>query len=373
MERAIQEIKEIFGKEEGEQARETKAAAEGGEKESEMEEVKEERPQDNWNPLVQGCRSVEVFERMEYIDEGSYGKVFKARNKVTKEIVAIKQVKMSKDAGKEGFPVTALRETNVLLSLTHPNIMRVHEMLVGSSAEKIYMVMEYFDRDLKDVMSKMKKRHESFSTSEVKNLMLQLLRAVEHLHRHWYIHRDLKTSNLLYNSKGKVAICDFGLARKYEEPIQPYTQLVVTLWYRPPELLLGEKVYSTAVDMWSLGCIFGEIVLGEPMMKGKGEVDQMNKIFNVLGAPSEDKWPGWSKLPLANQVKWSQGSASKLRDMFPATSFSGGPILSKVCPMLSPVQESLPPPRLHGIASGLLLKSKTPSLAFLTPTRWPLF
>jgi len=109
----------------------------------------------------------------------------------------------------------------------------------------------------------MKARGETLGTAEVKCLLLQLIRAVEYLHRRWFIHRDLKTSNLLYNNAGKLAVCDFGLARRYEEPIRPYTHMVVTLWYRPPELLLGQRTYSTEVDMWSVGCILGELLVGE--------------------------------------------------------------------------------------------------------------
>lgn len=284
---------------------------------------------DNHNPLLMGCRSVECYDRVKYINEGAYGLVFQAKNKNTGQIVAIKQVKMTKDAEKDGFPITALRETNVLLALHHPNIVRVHEMVTGSSLDKIYMVMEYFDADLKSVISAMKKRGEQFTTAEVKCLVQQLLLAVEYLHRHWYIHRDLKTSNLLYNAHGKLALCDFGLARRYEDPIRPYTPLVVTLWYRPPELLLGEKLYSTAVDMWSVGCIFGELVLGEPMFQGTKELEQLGKIFARLGSPTEERWPGYSELSGNKSMKWKAEPKNKLAELFPTTSFSGGPSLSQ--------------------------------------------
>ena len=116
---------------------------------------------------------------------------------------------------------------------------------------------------------------------EVKTLMLQLLRGVHHLHDNWILHRDLKTSNLLLSHKGILKIGDFGLARDYGSPLKPYTPIVVTLWYRSPELLLGEKLYSTAVDMWSVGCIFGELLLHKPLFQGKSEIDQLNKIFQV--------------------------------------------------------------------------------------------
>ena len=117
--------------------------------------------------------------------------------------------------------------------------------------------------------------------AEVKCLLRQLLSAIEHMHRRWFIHRDLKTSNLLYNSAGKLAVCDFGLARKYEEPIRAYTPTVVTLYYRSPELLLGAQTYSTGVDMWSVGCIFAELLTTKPLFPGSGELDELDKIFKV--------------------------------------------------------------------------------------------
>lgn len=168
-----------------------------------------------------------------------------------------------------------------------------------------------------------------FSTAEVKRLLLQLLGAVEHMHGRWYIHRDLKTSNLLYSNSGKLCVCDFGLARTYGSPIAPYTAEVVTLWYRCPELLLGSKVYSTPLDMWSVGCIFGELLTGKPLLPGEGEADQLARIFRLLGAPSEDRWPGVSLLPNFGRVSVSRApSRGRLREVFPSASFSGGAFLS---------------------------------------------
>ncbi|KAJ0398376.1 hypothetical protein ATCC90586_000713 [Pythium insidiosum] len=274
------------------------------------------------NFYLHGCRSVDSYARIGKIDEGTYGVVSKARDKETGDIVALKQVKMSPELCYEGFPVTALRETNVLLALDHPNIIKVREMVVGSTPDKIFMVMDYAENDLKAVMEKMK---QPFLQSEVKYLMQSLLRAIAYMHERWYIHRDLKTSNLLYDSRGTLKVCDFGLARKYGSPIRSYTQLVVTLWYRAPELLLGATEYSTAVDMWSVGCIFAEILLMKPLFPGRGEIDQMDQIFKELGSPSEENWPGFLALPNAQSIKWKWPKKSRLREKFPLTaSFSGG-------------------------------------------------
>ncbi|XP_010531633.1 PREDICTED: cyclin-dependent kinase G-2 isoform X2 [Tarenaya hassleriana] len=242
--------------------------------------------------MLQGCRSVDEFERLNKIDEGTYGVVYRARDKKTGEIVALKKVKMEKE--REGFPLTSLREINILLSFHHPSIVDVKEVVVGSSLDSIFMVMEYMEHDLKGLMESMK---QPFSQSEVKCLMLQLLEGVKHLHDNWVLHRDLKTSNLLLNNQGELKICDFGLARQYGSPLKPYTHLVVTLWYRAPELLLGVKQYSTAIDMWSLGCIMAELLSKAPLFNGKTELDQLDKIFRILGTPNETIWPGFSKLP----------------------------------------------------------------------------
>ncbi|XAR64428.1 Cyclin-dependent kinase [Bertholletia excelsa] len=272
--------------------------------------------------MLQGCRSVDEFERLNKIDEGTYGVVYRARDKKTGEIVALKKVKMEKE--REGFPLTSLREINILLSFHHPSIVDVKEVVVGSSLDSIFMVMEYMEHDLKGLMETMK---QPFSQSEVKCLMLQLLEGIKYLHDNWVLHRDLKTSNLLLNNRGELKICDFGLARQYGSPLKPYTHLVVTLWYRAPELLLGAKQYSTAIDMWSLGCIMAELLSKQPLFNGKTEFDQLDKIFRILGTPNETIWPGFSKLP-GVKVNFVKHQYNLLRRKFPATSFTGSPVLS---------------------------------------------
>jgi tRNA A-37 threonylcarbamoyl transferase component Bud32 len=182
-----------------------------------------------------GCRSVFEYQQLNHIDEGTYGVVFRARDKKTGVIHALKKVKMEKE--REGFPLTALREANILLSMSHPNIVNVTEMVVGSSLDSVFMVMEFAEHDLKGLMTHMTR---PFTIPEVKCLMLQLLRGTAYLHDNWVLHRDLKTSNILVNNRGELKICDFGLARQYSDPLRAYTHMVVTLWYRAPELLLGE-------------------------------------------------------------------------------------------------------------------------------------
>ncbi|KAG8652656.1 cyclin-dependent kinase G-2 [Manihot esculenta] len=277
--------------------------------------------------MLQGCRSVYEYEKLHEINEGTYGKVYKAIDKRTGEPVALKKVKMDvggdRNLEEYGFPLSSLREINILSSFYHPSIVNVKEVVMGS-LDSVFMVMEYMEHDLKGLMQKMK---QPFSTSEVKCLMLQLLEGVDYLHDNWVLHRDLKTSNLLLNNQGELKICDFGMSRQYGSPLKPYTSLVVTLWYRAPELLLGAKQYSTAIDMWSVGCIMAELLTKEPLFKGKGEIDQLGKIFRILGTPSETIWPGFSKLPGA-KANFVQQPYNLLRKKFPATSFTGSPVLS---------------------------------------------
>ena len=265
-------------------------------------------------PSVHGCRSVIEFSCLNRIEEGTYGVVYRARDKKTQEIVALKKLKMEKE--KEGFPITSLREINTLLISQHPNVVPVREIVVGNMLDQIYIVMDFLEHDLKSLMETMRKKKQVFLPGEVKCLMVQLLKAIHHLHDNWILHRDLKSSNLLLSHNGILKVGDFGLAREYGSPLKAYTSIVVTLWYRAPELLLGMKQYSTHIDVWSIGCIFGELLLMEPLFPGKSETDELNKIFKLLGTPSERSWSGFSALPNA-KVKFVDYPVSHLRDKFP--------------------------------------------------------
>ncbi|KFD46618.1 hypothetical protein M513_12517 [Trichuris suis] len=277
-------------------------------------------------PAVMGCRSVDEFHCLNRIEEGTYGVVYRALEKRTGEVVALKRLKMEKE--KDGFPITALREVNMLLkSRSHPNIVNVREIVVGSNMDKIYLVMEYVEHDLKSLMDSMK---QPFLVGEVKTLMYQLLSGIHHLHDNWILHRDLKTSNLLLSHRGILKIGDFGLAREYGSPLKPYTPVVVTLWYRAPELLLGVKEYSTAIDLWSVGCIFAELLTLKPLFPGRTEVEQLNRFFKMLGTPNEETWPGYSELPVLKRTHFVECPFNQLRKHFGATlSDTGFQLLSR--------------------------------------------
>ncbi|PRQ17036.1 putative protein-serine/threonine kinase CMGC-CDK-PITSLRE family [Rosa chinensis] len=275
--------------------------------------------------MLQGCRSSEEYytSNQEALGEGTYGVVYRARDEQTGEIVAMKKVKM--DNRDEGFPITSLREINILLSCNHPSIVGAKEVVVDKDGD-ILMVMEYMDYELKFLMESMEQR---FSIGEVKYLVKRLLEGVKYLHDNWVLHRDLKTSNMLLNKEGELKICDLGLSRQYGSPLQPYTSNVVTLLYRAPELLLGQKQYSTAIDMWSVGCIMAELLAKEPLFSPKTptEVHQLDAIFDTLGAPKETDWPGVSKLPVFKSIKIKKGE-NNLRKKFCGTCFTGSPMLT---------------------------------------------
>ena len=253
------------------------------------------------------CRDVHRYEKLNRISEGTYGVVYRGRDLETNAICALKRLKIDKE--QSGFPLTSVREINILLALEHPNIVNVSEVVMGRKHtdprdDQIFMVMEYADHDLSTVMQKRMKQ--PFTVAEVKCLMLQLLSGVAYLHENWVLHRDLKTANILYTNKGQLKICDFGLARQYSSFSKRYTQMVVTLWYRAPELLLGTREYSAAIDIWSVGCIMGELLTRKPLLPGKTEIDQLQKIYDLLGNPDEtvySEFPLWDKMRIVRQSK----------------------------------------------------------------------
>jgi serine/threonine protein kinase len=171
----------------------------------------------------------------------------------------------------------------------HPNIVNLVDVI--HKDQKLYLVFEFLDNDLRRYMDRVgKKMHRML----VKSYLHQILKGIAFCHSHRVLHRDLKPQNLLIDQKGVLKLADFGLARAFGVPVRTYTHEVVTLWYRSPEILLGGKIYSTPVDIWSVGCIFAEMASHTPLFPGDSEIDQLFQIFRLLGTPSEDTWPGVS-------------------------------------------------------------------------------
>jgi cell division cycle 2-like len=287
-----------------------------------------------WRP----CRRFEhSFEPLNAIGKGAYGEVMRARDISTSQIVAVKELESYNPH--DGIPVTSLREIQTLREAAdQEHIVQLLEVVTSSKVNnggggcKISLVMEFLEHDLMTLHQDM---DEPWLPSEAKTLMLQITSALGFLHDHWILHRDLKTSNILMNNRGQIKLADFGSARFYgDPPPQNLTQLVVTLWYRAPELLLGASMYDSAVDMWSLGCVFGELLKKSPLLEGKNELDQISKIFELCGVPSEKTWPGFRRLPNARSLNIpsspSQQTKSNVRTQFSILTNAGCDLLDSL-------------------------------------------
>eukprot|EP01135_Chromosphaera_perkinsii_P009030 Nk52_evm48s1569 gene=Nk52_evmTU48s1569 len=251
------------------------------------------------------CDNVSKYEKLDKIGQGTFGEVFKAKNRDTGEIVALKKVLMENE--KEGFPITAIREIKILKQLNHKNIVRLIEICHTPASElnknkgSIYMVFEFMDHDLTGLLDRPGVK---FSEAQIKAYAKQLCEGLYHMHIQKAIHRDIKGSNMLINNKGELKIADFGLARAFNvNPDRDYTNRVVTLWYRPPELLLGTNHYGASVDMWGVGCILAELYTKKPLFPGGEEMEQIRLICKLCGTPNEQNWPGVSKLKNFDMLK----------------------------------------------------------------------
>nr|XP_020477901.1 cyclin-dependent kinase 14 isoform X2 [Monopterus albus] len=225
------------------------------------------------------------YEKLEKLGEGSYATVYKGKSKVNGKLVALKVIRLQEE---EGTPFTAIREASLLKGLKHANIVLLHDII--HTKETLTLVFEYV------------------------LFLYQLLRGLSYIHQRYILHRDLKPQNLLISDTGELKLADFGLARAKSVPSHTYSNEVVTLWYRPPDVLLGSTDYSTCLDMWGVGCIFIEMIQGVAAFPGMKDIqDQLERIFLVLGTPSEDTWPGVNSLPHFKSDRFTVYSAKKLR------------------------------------------------------------
>jgi cyclin-dependent kinase 12/13 len=269
--------------------------------------------------LLLGTRSVDAYEKIDLVGEGTYGRVWKAKCRESNVDVALKKFRMKNE--KDGFPITAIREIRILKELDHKNIIKVKEIVTGKPDEEnedigsFYLVFEFMDHDMAGLLES----GVAINEDHIKCYFKQLLEGLHYLHSNNILHRDIKTSNLLINNKGILKLGDFGLARPISESDPgKYTNKVITLWYRPPELLLGAEEYGTAVDMWSAGCILGELLSPEKrvIFPGNTEADQLDKIFKLIGTPTDEIWPDAKLLPWYKSFKPTKQYKSRLREKY---------------------------------------------------------
>ncbi|XP_062098982.1 cell division control protein 2 homolog 2 [Humulus lupulus] len=274
---------------------------------------------------------MDQYEKVEKIGEGTYGVVYKARDRVTNKTIALKKIRLEQED--EGVPSTAIREISLLKEMQHGNIVRLQDVV--HSEKRLYLVFEYLDLDLKKFMDS--SPNFSKDLQQIRLFLYQILRGIAYCHSHRVLHRDLKPQNLLIDrSNNALKLADFGLARAFGIPVRTFTHEVVTLWYRAPEILLGSRHYSTPVDIWSVGCIFAEMLNQRPLFPGDSEIDELFKIFRILGTPTEDTWPGVCSLPdyKSSFPKWP---SKDIASVVPNLESAGVDLLSKML-RLDPVK-----------------------------------
>ncbi|XP_055365456.1 cyclin-dependent kinase 17-like isoform X3 [Betta splendens] len=257
-----------------------------------------------------GFGKLETYIKLDKLGEGTYATVFKGRSKLTDNLVALKEIRLEHE---EGAPCTAIREVSLLKDLKHANIVTLHDIV--HTDKSLTLVFEYLDKDLKQYMDDC---GNILSMQNVKIFLFQILRGLAYCHRRKVLHRDLKPQNLLINDRGELKLADFGLARAKSVPTKTYSNEVVTLWYRPPDVLLGSSEYSTQIDMWGVGCIFYEMAAGRPLFPGSTVEDELHLIFRLLGTPTEDSWPGISSIDEFKSYKFPKYKAQPLLNHAPS-------------------------------------------------------
>ena len=266
------------------------------------------------------------FRKVRKIGEGTYGEVYEAIDTTNNRRVAMKKMRIeNKD---EGIPITALREMCILKHLRHDNVVKLYEII--QDVDKIVLIFEYADMDLKIYVDKEKGIKD---LKLIQQFTLQILNGLYYCNINRIIHRDLKPQNLLLiTSEMKLKLCDFGLSRMFSLPMGKMTHEIITLWYRPPEVLLGIENYTTKVDSWSIGCIMAEMITGKPLFPGDSEIGQLFKIFQIMGTPNEESWPGITKLK-DYSINFPQWKPKKLKDLFPNFDKDGLDLMEKFLQM----------------------------------------
>ncbi|KAJ4485524.1 Pkinase-domain-containing protein [Lentinula aciculospora] len=255
------------------------------------------------------------YVQLEKLGEGTYATVYKGRSRTTNEIVALKEIHLDAE---EGTPSTAIREISLMKELKHVNIVRLHDVI--HTETKLVLIFEFCEQDLKKYMDQHGERG-ALDPNTVRSFMYQLLKGTAFCHENQVLHRDLKPQNLLINRKGELKLGDFGLARAFGVPVNTFSNEVVTLWYRAPDVLLGSRTYSTSIDVWSCGCIFAEMISGLPLFRGRDNNDQLLHIMRIIGTPSQQTFDKMAKESPEIQIKqYPRYPKQDLRSVVPKAS-----------------------------------------------------
>lgn len=249
--------------------------------------------------------------------------MFKGRNRTTGEYVALKEIHLDSE---EGTPSTAIREISLMKELKHENIVALHDVI--HTENKLMLVFEFMDGDLKKYMDTKGDRG-ALPPHTIKSFMYQLLKGIDFCHQNKVLHRDLKPQNLLINGKGQLKLGDFGLARAFGIPVNTFSNEVVTLWYRAPDVLLGSRSYNTSIDIWSAGCIMAEMYTGRPLFPGTTNDDQLVRIFRIMGTPTERTWHGITSLP-EYKPNMQMFATQDLRHILPQIDATGIDLLQRM-------------------------------------------
>uniref|UniRef100_A0A8C5LS21 cyclin-dependent kinase n=1 Tax=Leptobrachium leishanense TaxID=445787 RepID=A0A8C5LS21_9ANUR len=288
-----------------------------------LDKLQMNSPEDDQKPLTRlsrraslsdiGFGKLETYVKLDKLGEGTYATVFKGRSKLTENLVALKEIRLEHE---EGAPCTAIREVSLLKNLKHANIVTLHDII--HTEYSLTLVFEYLDNDLKQYLDNC---GNLMCMHNVKIFMFQLLRGLSYCHRKKILHRDLKPQNLLINEKGELKLADFGLARAKSVPTKTYSNEVVTLWYRPPDVLLGSTEYSTPIDMWGVGCIQYEMATGRPIFPGSTVKEELHLIFRLLGTPTDETWSEISTNKEFKAYGFPQYRAQPLKNHTPRYSY----------------------------------------------------
>eukprot|EP00697_Spironema_sp_BW2_P016460 gnl/Spiro4/770_TR419_c0_g1_i1.p1 gnl/Spiro4/770_TR419_c0_g1~~gnl/Spiro4/770_TR419_c0_g1_i1.p1 ORF type:complete len:318 (-),score=24.54 gnl/Spiro4/770_TR419_c0_g1_i1:44-997(-) len=274
---------------------------------------------------------MERYRGEEKIGEGAFSMVLKAEDTETGLEVALKKIWLNQNttrgaaAETDLFPPAILRELQALRFLNHPNVIQLLDVFAHGNA--MVLVTERMKCDLQELMHF---RRRFFTQGQVKSILVQLLRGVQHCHELCIMHRDLKPANLLLDSKGVLKIADFGLARIFSGPTVLYSHQVATRWYRAPELLFGARKYTPSVDMWAVGCIFAELLNHSPLFPGENDIDQLFQVLRVMGTPTEAMWPGLTQLPDYNKIFFDPMPGIPLAEILPNASPEAIALLEKI-------------------------------------------